>query len=332
MAHDFWFTSGWHLLDKNTNGCMVPTEDFMAAYLARPELALIDESCDAEKALHHKLKEKPFSLISDKELNAIADEDAAGNYRAFLRFREYLGRFDTLEAAYLEAARGEMITFPPLFMDHMAHIILRNILDGESDSMKLRAAEILFREQRVTLDDGRIMVADRTTVDLQAEYQIASGQNTPDDEKNVMIDIMNSESAPAYWERNDLFNMSVDIAYTQPALDALCRVMESWITHFLGISCQISPMARIDDNNWNWHIGLDSETTNIFNDLYSGRDVSEDRLRQILCLFSLTADEGLEKEYLGTPIYLGLSMNKAGLVRGKPQNLLANLPLNEQAS
>jgi len=331
-GQDFWFTSGWHLMDRNSEGWMVPSEDFMAAYFTRPELALVEESCDAEIALHGKLSQAPFSLVEEQEIAAIADPDVAHNYRAVLRFRDFLSQHDTLEAAYLAAARGASVEFPPLFMEHMAHIILRSILDGETDPMKLRAAEILFRDQRVTLDDGRIMIADSTTVQLQADYQQAMDEKAGEDARNVMIDIMTSETAAEYWQRHDLFNMSVDIAFTQPALDALCRVLEDWIAHFLRIACRIAPMVRIDDENWRWHLGLDVESTRILNDLYAGEEVEDDRLRQILCLFQLTSQEGFEPEYINTPVYMGLAMNKAGVVRAKPQNLLVNLPLAEKSS
>ena len=38
VKNDFWLTSGWHLLDKNDEGHLVPTEDFMRAYFYRPEV------------------------------------------------------------------------------------------------------------------------------------------------------------------------------------------------------------------------------------------------------------------------------------------------------
>ena len=331
-AEDFWFTSGWHLMDRDSDGWMVPSEAFMAAYFNRPELEIVEESCAAEIALNAKLQEAPFSVIDDAEIDAIADNDVADNYRAVLRFRDFLSQYSSLEAAYLAAARGAEITFPPLFMEHMVHIILRNILDGETDPMKLRAAEILFRDQRVTIDDGRIMVADRTTVDLSAEYRNLTGEDADQANRDVQIDILSSETAPAYWQRHDLFNMSVDIAFTQPALDALCRVLEEWLRHFLGVTVRISPKMKIEDENWRWHLGLDSEATSILNDLYDGSDVAEDRLQRILCLFELIADEAVETDYRGKPIYLGLAMNAAGLVRAKPQNLLANLPLQSPQS
>ena len=60
VQNDFWLTSGWHLLDHNNDGHLVPTEDFMRAYFYRPEVAPIEESCEAEIELHKRLVDKPF--------------------------------------------------------------------------------------------------------------------------------------------------------------------------------------------------------------------------------------------------------------------------------
>jgi len=329
MAQDFWITSGWHLTDRSPEGHVVPTADFMAAYFARDEVAPVDESNAAERALHARLMADPFSPVRDEELAAIDDADAIHNYQAVLKFRDYLARFETLESAYLGVIRkGVPVGIPPLFIEQLVQIILRGILDGETDPMQVRAAELFFRHQSVTLDDGRIMVADHATVQLQAGYQKALQQGTRPDE--VMIDILASETAAEYWNRSDLFNTSVDIAFTQPALDAFCRVMEKWVRHFLGQSVSIVPLSQIEDENWRWHIGLDSDATAILNDLYDATSVSDARLRQILCLFKLTADEGFIAEMQGSPVYLGLAMDQAGVIRMKPQNLLVNLPLANQ--
>ena len=43
VKSDFWLTSGWHLLDQNDEGHLVPTEDFMRAYFYRPEVVPIEE-------------------------------------------------------------------------------------------------------------------------------------------------------------------------------------------------------------------------------------------------------------------------------------------------
>jgi len=329
MAQDFWITSGWHLTDRSPEGHVVPTVDFMAAYFARDEVAPVDESNAAERALHARLMADPFSPVRDEELAAIDDADAIHNYQAVLKFRDYLARFETLESAYLGVIKeGVPVGIPPLFIEQLVQIILRGILDGETDPMQVRAAELFFRHQSVTLDDGRIMVADHATVQLQAGYQKALQQGARPDE--VMIDILASETAVEYWNRSDLFNTSVDIAFTQPALDAFCRVMEKWVRHFLGQSVSIVPLSQIEDDNWRWHIGLDSDATAILNDLYDATPVSDARLRQILCLFKLTADEGFIAEMQDRPVYLGLAMDQAGVIRMKPQNLLVNLPLANQ--
>ena len=69
----------------------------------------------------------------------------------------------------------------------------------------------------------------------------------------------------------------------------------------------------------------------ILNDLYRGDDVDDSRLKSILSLFKLEADEGFVSEMIGKPVYLGLAMDEAGIVRMKPQNLLINLPLASQS-
>jgi hypothetical protein len=97
----------------------------------------------------------------------------------------------------------------------------------------------------------------------------------------------------------------------------------------LPLSVRISPMIKIEDEAWSWHIGLDAEATKILNDLYRGEAVDEARLRRILCLFTLETDNGFVPEMSGKPVYLGLAMDAAGIVRMKPQNLLVNLPVTE---
>jgi hypothetical protein len=325
MTQDFWLTSGWHLLIRDENGHMVPTVDFMRAYFMRDEVAPEAASCPAELALHKKLIDDPFASVVPTDLFEIADKDVVHNYQAVLRFRDFLSNFNSLEDAYMAITRGATIQFPPLFVEQMTQIILRNILDGVTDPMQIRAAELLFRDQVVMLDDGRIMVADQETVKLQIGIQRMQGEDVAGNE--TVIDIMASETADEYWQRSDQFNTSVDIAFTQPALDGLARVIEKWITHFLSLTVRVTPMLQIEDDKWAWHLGLDAQATSILNDLYHGKDVSESRLKQILCLFKLEVDSGFIAEMQGKPVYMGLAMDAAGVVRFKPQNLLMNLPL-----
>jgi hypothetical protein len=324
-ALSFWSTSGWHLLDRNKDGLLLPTADFMAAYFHRPELALVEESCDAERALHEKLTADPFALVDDSELTAMADPDIIENYRAVLAFREFLGQHNSLEAAYMAIAGGAEISFPPMFVDQICHVILRQILDGEIDAMKLRAAEILFRTQSVTIIDGRIMVADQTTVQFQSDVSRLEGSDTNND--NAQIDVLTSETADFYWERSEFFDTALNIAYDQPGAAALARVLEEWVGHFLKLKVTVTPLQSIENEDWQWHIGLDSDSSTILDDLYHQKDIPEIRLQQILCLFRLETEGGFIERMDGKPVYLALSQNPVGIINAKPQNLLANLPL-----
>ena len=323
--NDFWLTSGWHLLDKDQTGCLVPSEDFMRAYFYRPEVAPIDESCEAEIALHKKLVELPFIKVEKTDLEAIKDKDVVFNYEVILKFREFLSNYPTLEAAYLAIARGQPINFPPLFVDQLVQIILRNILNENSFALQIRASELFFRTQVVTIAEDEIMVADEAVVQLQAEQKNIDKKGS--NQLEVDIDILRESSADNYWERSDKFDTSIDLAYTKPGLDALARVMEKWIYHFLSIEVSVQPMQKIEDDKWSWHLGLDSDSTSILNDLYEDLDVSEERLKQILCLFQLEAKEGFKESMQGKPVYVGLAMGEKSIIKFKPQNLLTNLPL-----
>ena len=323
--NDFWLTSGWHLLDKDKSGCLVPTEDFMRAYFYRPEVAPIEESCEAEIELHKKLVVAPFVKVEKRDLDLIKDKDVVFNYEVILKFREFLSNYATLEAAYLAISRGQSINFPPLFVDQLVQIILRNILNENSFALQVRASELFFRTQVVTIAEDEIMVADEAVVQLQAEQKNID-TNKPN-QLEVDIDILRESSADNYWERSDKFDTSIDLAYTKPGLDALARVIEKWIFHFLSIEVSVQPMQKIEDDKWSWHLGLDSDATSILNDLYEGADVSEDRLKQILCLFKLEAKDGFKEPMLGKPVYVGLAMGQKSIIKFKPQNLLTNLPL-----
>ena len=322
---DFWLTSGCHLLGKDQNGKLIPTIDFMRAYFKRPEVEIIDESCETEKKLNKKLLIDPFTPISENELDQIIDKDVKFNYQMILNFREFLSKSNNLEEAYLKFCRGEKINFPPLFLDQLVQNILRSILDREPIALQVRAAEIFFRSQVVNIAQDEIMLADEEMINFQAKT-LQNEKNT-NKEQNVEIDILRESSADNYWARSDKFDTSIDVAFTKPSLDGLSRVIEKWIFHFLLINVSVTPVQKIEDEKWSWHVGMDPDSSQILNDLYNGKDISEETLKQILCLFKLESKEGFVKEMQNKPVYLALSMNKDFRVKLKPQNLLTNLPL-----
>lgn len=145
----------------------------------------------------------------------------------------------------------------------------------------------------------------------------------------VELDMLRAENADAYWARSDRFDMVLDIAFTRPGLDALCRVLEAWVAHFLGVRVAIHPVERIRDDRWVWHVGLDAEATRLLNDLYTGQEVGEERLARLLALFRLEFADPADMlaRVAGRPVYLALCATTQDVVRLKPQNLLVNLPL-----
>jgi hypothetical protein len=295
----------------------------------------VEESGPAERELHVSLMDEPRRRVSQRELDAIEDPDARDNYRLVLKLRDRLIEAGTVEGCYRSLFRGT-VDIPPLFIEHMVHVILRNILDDCDDPLRLRAAELLFREQQATIQEGHALVADLETVEMHAagnrygsvgrlivEAQGALGK--------VDMDVLDRPNAALYWERESRYDTVISLTYGRPALDALGRVLEMWVKHFLGIGVRVQPIRRIEEARWAWHIGLDAESTAILNELWAGTEVEQGRMQRVLALFSLQFEDpaAMRADIAGRTLYLGLSATEEGVVRMKPQNLLINLPLNE---
>ena len=332
---DFWRSCGYRLLVIGGDGRLTLTDDFLRSYLLRPELAPVAESCAAEHALHEALLADPRRMIADAEIAAIADADARENYRIWLAFRARLLAANSIEAAYAGLFRGDGVDVPPLFVHHLTQVIVRHVLGNKADPIEARVGEMLFRTQRIALrDDGAVMAADETTVDVHA---LTAGFGTLGELlarnkaplRTVELDVLDDASAAQYWDRDERFDFAISLNRDRPALTALTRVLEKWIAHFLGIGVTIRPQREIDDAHWVWHVGLDAEASALLNDLYNRADVDEDRMKRLLCLFQLDfADPAAMRPALaGRPVYLAMAMDAENRLKLKPQNLLLNLPL-----
>jgi len=331
---DFWRNSGFHLLERDAAGRLRVTDDFLRAYYLRPEIHPVEESGPAERALHASLMAEPRLRIAENQLESLEDKDAKHNYRVLLRFRDRLMEAGTLEGAYMALFKGA-IDVPPMFVDQLAHVILRNVLDGTEDALRLRAAELFWREQKATIRDGHVLLADLETVAMHASGNrygsvgrlIVEAQG---ELGSAELDVLERANAGLYWSRESKHDTVVSLTYGRPALDAFARVVELWVSHFLDLSVKVKPIRQIEEARWAWHIGLDAESTAILNELWAGTQVDAGRMRNILALFSLDFDEpaAMRPDIAGRAVYLALSAED-GVVRMKPQNLLLNLPLNE---
>lgn len=277
---------------------------------------------------------EPRRAVAPAEIDAIADADARDNYRILLRFRDRLLGADSVEACYAGLFHGKGVDVPPLFIAQLAHVILRNILAATDDPLELRAAEIFFREQKATLQDGHVLVADLETVEMHASGSqygsigrlIVEAQGAVG---TTELDVLDRANAALYWERESRHDTVISLTYGRPALDALARVIAAWIAHFFGVKVKVAPLRAIEEKRWAWHIGLDAEATAILNDLWQGSEVEAGRMRRIVALFRMDfADPAaMRADIAGRPVYLALAVNENDELRMKPQNLLLNLPI-----
>jgi hypothetical protein len=326
---DFWLACGHHLLDRDDSGGLVLTDEFLKVYLARPELTPPSDACAAEKTLHASLLADPRRKVNSAEISALADPDARENWALMIAFRDHLVRHKTLESAYVDLMRNGAGSTPPLFINQLVHVILRNALDGCEDPFLLRAAEMFFRPQRLTLHEGSLIAADEET--------ISGGGNMPASPLVSMlgipaqadIDVLNDDNAHLYWEHSDLFHTAIDLTAGRRGLEALAAVMQRWIAHVIGIEVEIEPLIEMRDVNFVWYVGLDAEGTRIGDALWNGDELDETAQAQVVGLFRLTfRDPHIVMENVGKdPVYLILAMSSDKIIRMKPQNLLTGLPV-----
>jgi hypothetical protein len=332
---NFWSSSGFDLLTQR-DGALIVTDNFLRSFFLRPEIAPIAESCAAEVKLHEALLADPRRAVANVEILQIADPDAQANYRILLKFRDRLLAAPTLEAAYTGLFKGDGVDVPPLFVFQLTQIFLRHILGADGDPLEARMAECLFRVQKISvMEDGAVMAADDETVEVFADTggfgslgELLKKQNTPT--RSIDLDVLSTDNAEIYWERDERHDLAVSLNRGQPALDALMRVLEKWVKHFLAVEVTIAHRREIDDKQWVWHVGLDATASGVLNDLYNNETVDEARMSRLLCLFELrfanAAD--MRPNIAGRSVYLAMAMDSDGKLKLKPQNLLLNLPLN----
>lgn len=347
---NFWPSCGFTQLRRNARGWLMPTADYFALLLNRPEMALVPESCKAEVRLHKALQAAPLKAVLATELEQIKDADARHNYQVFLSFREGLIASGTLEGYYRSLFAQTAINTPPVFIDLLVQSILRNVLDDCTDAQEVRAAELLFRHQRIAIQDGQVLAADREAVDHYSETA-GLGElgrlllESKASLRTANFKVLTPDNAQRYWsapERHPFLldltheitqelshGLTLRMARARSGLQALARILEKWVWHFCAVQVHIQPEASVEDTAWRWHTGLDAESSAILNRMYEGQAVETDQMQRLISLFRLTFTnpQDVQPELANKPVYLGFAMNAEKVLRIKPQNLLLNLPL-----
>ena len=369
----FWPSCGFEQLHRGADGALHVTDDYLRLFLARPELALVDESCQSEHALHAALLDDPRRAVTAERLARLQDADVRENYAVFLRLRLRLLDAGSVQAAYRGvfggvfggsrggsgggasggASGGGSVDLPALFLDLLVQAIVRGLLDG-TDALQARAAELLFRTQRITVHDGRVLAGDRDTLDLMKDTgglgdlgRLLVQAKAPVKAVDMAVLGLDDAAGHRYWQAAAqgrhvmLLDLSHDIRQAvghglqftlknaRSGLPALAAVLERWVAQMVGVQVHITPVDRIDDSAWRWHLGLDAESTALLNDLYLGQPVDDERRARLISLFALQFANPAEMhpDVAGRPVYLGLAHDAQGVLRLKPQNLLLNLPL-----
>jgi hypothetical protein len=330
---EFWVASGHHLTRRADHGGLVATPELIMAYLARPELMPPADACEAERNLHASLLADPLRPVSREDIAALADADARENWTFMMAFRDRLIAAPSLEAVYLTLARKGAGDLPPIFLSQLCHLILRSALEGCDDPYTLRAAELFYRSQQATVHEGTLLLADAEVIEAQqhAQHDMHSSPLTAllQPQGFGEMDVMDDENAWTYWSRSDAHAMVMNIGGNPKARAGLCRAIERWVAHLLGVAVSVEMVASIEDRDWRWFVGLDSEGTRIGNALWNDDALDGSAAERIVALMCLTIEDArLVDERVGTrPVYLILAMGADRVVRLKPQNLVVGLPL-----
>jgi hypothetical protein len=326
---DFWLTSGHHLLDRDAEGRLRISGDFIRAYLARPELVPPADACSAERELHRLLLEDPWRPVASAQISVIADADARENWNALIEWRDHLASADTLEAAYLDIVRRSL-RFPQIFIGQLVQAILRNMLNDCDDVFVLRAAEMFFRPQKLYLQEGTVLATDLETAERhegRRDSPLVALLGLP---PTSGVDVLCDSNVSSYWSRSDRFDMALDFTGGQPGLTALGEVVARWISHLLAVDVMVEPLTELRDTPLVWYVGLDSEATRLGNALWNIDEIDEAAYSRIIGLYRLTFANlaNVIERVRGEPVYLLVAIGEDDVLRLKPQNLVMGLPIS----
>lgn len=325
---DFWLACGHHLLDKDEHGRLLVTDEFLKAYLARPEIVPPDDACSSELELHQVLLSNPRQTVEPGRIAAITDADARENWSLMIAWRDHLAAYTSLESAYLAIVRLQL-NFPRIFLDQLVQVILRNILDDCDDGFMLRAAELFFRGQKLSSHEGSLLAIDEEAVPGSNAKPLSPLISMLGIATEAQIDVLSEQNADLYWERSDAFDMSLDLTAGRRGLAALGMVLRRWVRHLLSIDVKIDPVAELRDENFVWYVGLDADATRIGDAIWNGDELCEADRRLVVGLYRMrfAADAEVIEQARVAPTHMIVAMSADNTLRLKPQNLIIGLPI-----
>jgi hypothetical protein len=208
-------------------------------------------------------------------------------------------------------------------------VILRNVLDDCDDVFVLRAAELLFRSQRLTSYEGSLIATDEEAVPGSSAKPLSPLVSMLGLSAATEVDVLSEDNAVLYWERSDSFDMALDLTAGRRGLAALGLVVARWVHHLLAIDVKIDAVTELRDVKLTWYIGLDANATRIGDALWKGDELDQTARGLIVGLYRLTFadDEEIIEQARGAPTYMIAAMSIDKTLRLKPQNLITGLPV-----
>jgi hypothetical protein len=188
---------------------------------------------------------------------------------------------------------------------------------------------MFFREQRMTVHEGSLIAADEETIAGIGDAPLSPLVSMMGLPAAAEIDVLNEANADSYWERSNRFDMALDLTAGRRGLGALGEAIGQWVAHTLAVEVDVEALPEVNDVNLAWYVGLDAEASRIGDALWNGKELDEQGRERIVGLFRMTFRDPqvVSDRVRGEPVYLILAMTPDKILRMKPQNLIAGLPI-----
>src|SRR5262249_49110790 len=148
-------------------------------------------------------------------------------------------------------------------------------LDGCADAYVLRAAELMFRPQRLTVHEGALLAADQERVTGGHPAPMSPLVSLLGLERSAAIDVLGDGNAAAYFDRSDAYDMALDLTAGRRGHAALGEVIARWVHHLLAVDVAVEPLGELRNARLTWYVGLDAEGTRIGDQLWRGELLDE---------------------------------------------------------
>src|SRR3546814_11717230 len=135
-------------------------------------------------------------------------------------------------------------------MNQLAHVVLRNALDDETDPFVLRAAELFYRPQRVAFHEGAVLLADTESIEgherERRAFPLIGMLGGP---AVAELGILDESNAAGYFARSAAFEIVIDLTREAERL-GLAAALTAWVHYLIEIRVELAPSGRGGGASW----------------------------------------------------------------------------------